>query len=1172
MSQTSSPISVCRADSGADFEVNMSNDTTVEHLKLRLAELTSIPVEHQILVCDDGTKLVQQKTLSEYGFPSKERRIFLYDKRQLLGDASMVSSQRDAANLIVAPLQVPSKPQFVPNKSESQQIRDLRQYVLEFSYHVEYAKSVVAAIEKRVKVIFQLQTEQKNQRLALRAAMRNLKQHLHKLTEISKGCSDYITAKHSEHEKTLQNFESCLQKLQEIVLEPSLADEKHKLLIHFIPVDKIRSWKQKCQFQEEQLMAKWTESMKEVQEINNLVSIEESKSVDEGIMSGIKTESLPSNFLDECIEIVNYITNDYNYVQSLLKQIQDKPKSSISNEEFARLSNMQKLHSNKLSELQQRLTKTEGILKVTLHSKMVTTSVLQERLKSISQLQSRMSTIQHKYFCKGGLKVMLQCQKVDMFQLQYIELLPNVYDLFIDEIRRRKAWMRLCLGEVERVRIHFTNVTAKEKDRRDTFQEKYKRYIPPPLLEKLPTHPPTTVHITLDPIDDDLPDVSESPQNLNVDIQPLNLFGHEDGSNRSQPPESQREGLPTSEPEKVKELEVTLEKKQQTIKLYEQRIKELEERLRDSQSQLEKVRSNETAPDYAELLLRAQNANKELKLQNENISRKLMETVESLKRKEEDLLKCEHQLKEKEKQLGQLQTSYEDVVAHLEQLQHTVTKLEQQRNEVAKQNEQLKFQLQERETKFQTETENRQRLYRDEIEKKEQNVEKLTSSLLSLETQRQDLLTQISQLTNALNTTQKERDAIEKQKQSLEEELQKVQSLLEKEKETTQSLNAKLTSVEKEKQSSQSELASLQQELKSVSQRCAQMEKDKDKEKKTFDDTKRELTAQIEKHRSDLKTLEQKLLAAEQKVSALETEKKTVELRNVALEKELRAVEEKLQMLQNTNKKLTEELAIKTKFINEQDVQIKKCQVDLSQSSEVNNKLTQEIKVAKSHYKELEEKCNRIEKELKSLSKENEDLKKSLSTNKQTETSLKEQIQTLKNKLQMVRESLGVIEIFLKEADVGMIKTNVSEEDYEQRLRFLRTQIEQLVRSNHETQQHAKVLEQLLQETKDKLRERDEILVSIRSTSISLTGFAVGHLVCFRLDSNGNYEIWNTKSPHYYLDPDCASIFRKEIDEKLAIVGIIVSIEDRIATASQNPYKLPLGTKYHTVIVQRIDL
>jgi len=56
-------------------------------------------------------------------------------------------------------------------------------------------------------------------------------------------------------------------------------------------------------------MAKWTESMKEVQEINNLVSIEESKSVDEGIMSGIKTESLPSNFLDECIEIVNYITN-----------------------------------------------------------------------------------------------------------------------------------------------------------------------------------------------------------------------------------------------------------------------------------------------------------------------------------------------------------------------------------------------------------------------------------------------------------------------------------------------------------------------------------------------------------------------------------------------------------------------------------------------------------------------------------------------------------------------------------------------------------------------------------------------------------------------------------------------------------------------------------------------
>jgi CRISPR/Cas system CSM-associated protein Csm2 small subunit len=60
-------------------------------------------------------------------------------------------------------------------------------------------------------------------------------------------------------------------------------------------------------------------------------------------------------------------------------------------------------------------------------------------------------------------------QEKDISQLQYLESLPQIYESFLTEIRRRKTWARWFLNEIERIRTHLANATEREKQRRQLY-------------------------------------------------------------------------------------------------------------------------------------------------------------------------------------------------------------------------------------------------------------------------------------------------------------------------------------------------------------------------------------------------------------------------------------------------------------------------------------------------------------------------------------------------------------------------------------------------------------------------------------------------------------------------------------------------------------------------------
>jgi regulator of replication initiation timing len=88
---------------------------------------------------------------------------------------------------------------------------------------------------------------------------------------------------------------------------------------------------------------------------------------------------------------------------------------------------------------------------------------------------------------------------------------------------------------------------------------------------------------------------------------------------------------------------------------------------------------------------------------------------------------------------------------------------------------------------------------------------------------------------------------------------------------------------------------------------------------------------------------------------------------------------------------------------------------------------------------------------------------------------------------------------------------------------------------------------------------------------ISLTSFSVGDLALFFPTPHGDFLAFNAACPHHYLsDESKALIGQDKHFRKFYVLGKIVYVEESTATASYNPFKLPIGTVFKIVSVTSI--
>jgi len=132
----------------------------------------------------------------------------------------------------------------------------------------------------------------------------------------------------------------------------------------------------------------------------------------------------------------------------------------------------------------------------------------------------------------------------------------------------------------------------------------------------------------------------------------------------------------------------------------------------------------------------------------------------------------------------------------------------------------------------------------------------------------------------------------------------------------------------------------------------------------------------------------------------------------------------------------------------------------------------------------------------------------------------------------------------------------------------------QIVRLQSEKKEQSEQLKRLQREANQLVQLRDDIEMwrEMCQRRISFTDFAIRDLALFFKNENGFYQAFNQNAPHRYLSEESKKTASDAHGLGPFVLGHIVVMDKITATEKINPYKLPMGTEFHTVTVEVVAL
>eukprot|EP01097_Dermamoeba_algensis_P004100 TRINITY_DN2738_c0_g1_i1.p1 TRINITY_DN2738_c0_g1~~TRINITY_DN2738_c0_g1_i1.p1 ORF type:complete len:626 (+),score=130.78 TRINITY_DN2738_c0_g1_i1:1018-2895(+) len=99
---------------------------------------------------------------------------------------------------------------------------------------------------------------------------------------------------------------------------------------------------------------------------------------------------------------------------------------------------------------------------------------------------------------------------------------------------------------------------------------------------------------------------------------------------------------------------------------------------------------------------------------------------------------------------------------------------------------------------------------------------------------------------------------------------------------------------------------------------------------------------------------------------------------------------------------------------------------------------------------------------------------------------------------------------------------------------------------------------------------RSESNQGTQKLSLALSEFSVGDLAMFFPAPHG-YEAFHKDSPFYFLTEESCALFPEERKSQLCVVGKILKCVPKVASITNNPYQLAMGTIFHEVTLEKLN-
>lgn len=496
------------AENGHTFDLDCEPGMSIESVLLRLESLSGLAPDDQLLICG-AVRLDPRRLLGDYKLPGDANDIFLFNRARLAGDCPPPEMEQiELPEVVVPPSPSPSHNPHPLDDALDPALKALPSYERQFKYHFQKGHAIYIANQARFECCKRLFQELKVQERALETARRNM-DHTYRM--IDQNYVDFMKRfswQQKQHQDLLANLARDTERLRACKLHPALRTEDRKCLLDFTREDNLRKVRETCtishgQFQEKVLQFKgmYMKLKHSIEDLFRAQSPVNVRHVEEMIRQH-------ERYLEEQASITQSLSKDVNTVRKL---VDDCVGSQLSaslrpHDAVSALGPMYHVHDRshlpRMEACSRALSKLFEFCQAKKHEM---TMCVHTSMQKVSSLQSGIRDIR---FQLSAFNEAMIHQDEIFAELKLVRRIGPAYKTCLAEVVRRKALMKLYMGQAGQVAEKMARMRETEVIRREQLLKHLVAYIPRDALAAMGLFDnPSQCVVNIAPFDTNLIDI-----------------------------------------------------------------------------------------------------------------------------------------------------------------------------------------------------------------------------------------------------------------------------------------------------------------------------------------------------------------------------------------------------------------------------------------------------------------------------------------------------------------------------------------------------------------------------------------------------------------------------------------------------------------------------------------
>ncbi|BBN09232.1 autophagy-related protein 11 [Marchantia polymorpha subsp. ruderalis] len=498
-------IEIHVAENGKSYELECQASTTIQDLQSILPQISGIPAQDQMLITSQDNRLEAKHTLQHYGLPSHNKSVFLFNRCRLVLNSPYPPEEEFEVFHVEYPPLPTSGGNHPLDESSDPVLKALPNYYKLFKYHHAVAQAFSTASNMRLDACRRLLREQEMQEKAMETARGNM-DHFYRI--IKQNYSEFLRNYNrlsKYHSELLENFERDLERLRNCRLHPGLCSTQLKTLLDCVNESRVRKWAEECSTSFSQFNLK-VSALKE-----NYTRLDNKVQVLFNTKATVDVKQLAGTIEDHagCIEEQNRIIQSLGLEVNQVKKLMDdcvssqyagsaRPHKAVS----ALRSSYDIQKKRYLPTMESTDNQLQSLLEHCEERKTAMTRSVHSRLQSVASLQSSLKEMRNQL---AAYKEAMNRQATIFSHLRLVRRMGSAYKGCLAEVVRRKAWMKLFMGQAGQLAERMARKREAEVARREEFLKEQSHYFNREVLELLGLYEnPSQCVVNIPPFDTQL--------------------------------------------------------------------------------------------------------------------------------------------------------------------------------------------------------------------------------------------------------------------------------------------------------------------------------------------------------------------------------------------------------------------------------------------------------------------------------------------------------------------------------------------------------------------------------------------------------------------------------------------------------------------------------------------